>query len=208
MPKLLYIESSPRKDRSKSINIARKFIETYRAKNPADTVETLDLWASPLPEFDGATIDAKYQVMQGKGHTPEQAAAWSTVVKICDHFKSADKYLISLPMWNFGIPYKLKHYIDVLTQPGQVFNYSPETGYSGLVTGKPVVVVYARGGAYGSDQAKGMDFQRTYMELLLGFIGFTDIRAVVIEPTTGAPADVAKTEAAAIQTAQAMAGGF
>ena len=22
-------------------------------------------------------------------------------------------------MWNFGIPYKLKHYIDVIAQPGQ-----------------------------------------------------------------------------------------
>jgi putative NADPH-quinone reductase len=32
-------------------------------------------------------------------------------------------------MWNFGIPYKLKHYIDVLTQPGQTFNFDPTTGY-------------------------------------------------------------------------------
>ena len=111
-------------------------------------------------------------------------------------------------MWNFGIPYKLKHYIDVLAQPGQTFSFSPETGYSGLVTDKPVVVVYARGGAYGSDAAKGMDFQKSYMELLLGFIGFTDVRSVVVEPTLASPEDVAATEEAAISEANRLAASF
>ena len=62
------------------------------------------------------------------------------MTKIAEHFKSADKYVFSLPMWNFGIPYKLKHFIDVLVQPGLTFSFSPETGYKGLVTGKPAVV--------------------------------------------------------------------
>jgi FMN-dependent NADH-azoreductase len=47
-------------------------------------------------------------------------------------------------MWNFGIPYVLKHYIDILVQPGDIFSYPPDTGYSGHVTGKPVMLVCAR----------------------------------------------------------------
>ena len=53
-----------------------------------------------------------------------------------ERFKGADKYLFSLPMWNFGIPYKLKHYIDVLVQPTYTFSFSPKEGYKGLVTRK------------------------------------------------------------------------
>lgn len=193
MAKLLYIESSPRKSRSKSIEVANAFLDTYKQANPEDTIETIDLWEKQLPEFDGYTIDAKYQVLHGQGHDADQAAAWQAVVDICDEFKSADKYLISLPMWNFGIPYKLKHYIDVLAQPGQTFRFDPETGYSGLVTGKPVAVVYARGGAYSADEAKGMDMQKGYLELLLGFIGFTDIHDILVEPTLAAADDVAGT---------------
>lgn len=34
-----------------------------------------------------------------------------------ERFKGADKYLFSLPMWNFGVPCKLKKYIDVIVQP-------------------------------------------------------------------------------------------
>ncbi len=208
MTKLLYLEASPRKDRSKSITIAKKFVETYRATHAGDEVETLDLWKMDLPPFDGATINAKYKVMHGQNPSADEAAAWQTVVGLCDQFKSGDKYLISTPMWNFGIPYKLKHYIDLIAQPGQTFSFSPETGYSGLVTGKPVVIVYARGGAYSSAETQAMDYQKSYLEFLLGFIGFTDIRPIVVEPTLSAPDDVAKTEAEAAQRAEELAKTF
>lgn len=208
MAKLLYIESSPRKERSKSIKVAKAFIAKYKATHPGDEVMTLDLWEKKLPEFDGYAIDAKYQVLHGQGFDEKQQAAWQEVVEVCEEFKSADKYLFSLPMWNFGIPYKLKHYIDVLAQPGQTFSFDPATGYSGLVTGKPIAVVYARGGAYGSDEGKGMDLQKGYMDLLLGFIGFTDVHSIMVEPTLAAPEELAKTESAAIEQAQNIAAGF
>jgi FMN-dependent NADH-azoreductase len=170
MAKLLYIESSPRKGRSKSIEVSKAFLDAYHSAHPSDQIITLDLWEKELPEFDGYTIDAKYQVMQGQSFDAAQAKAWQAVVDVCNEFKSADKYLISLPMWNFGIPYKLKHYLDVIAQPGQTFSFDRAKGYSGLVTGKPVAVVYARGGAYGGE-GSGMDHQKPYMELVLGFMG-------------------------------------
>lgn len=208
MKKLLYIESSPRKNRSRSIQAAEAFLEAYREENPDDQVVTMDLWDKAIPEFDGYTIDAKYQVLHGQEFDAEQEAAWQSVIDLCDEFKSADKYLFSLPMWNFGIPYKLKHYIDVITQPGQTFSFSPETGYSGLVTDRPAVAVYARGGSYVSEQTSGMDFQRTYLNLWLGFIGFTEIEEVLYEPTLAGPEDVAEAESSALSRASALGRRF
>ncbi|MBX3439797.1 MAG: NAD(P)H-dependent oxidoreductase [Planctomycetaceae bacterium] len=208
MATLLYIESSPRKARSKSIAAARAFLEVYKASHPNDRVVTLDLWDKKLPEFDGFTIDAKYQVLHGQGFSPEQQQAWQAVVDLCDEFKAADKYVLSLPMWNFGIPYKLKHYIDVIAQPGQTFSYDPATGYSGLVTGKPMTVIYARGGAYSSDDMKGIDFQKGYLDFLLGFLGFKDFHSVLVEPTLAAPEDVRKSESDAIAQARKLAETF
>lgn len=202
MAKLLYIESSPRKDRSTSIATAKEFLHAYRDAHPDDEIDTWDLWGTSLPEFDGDTINAKYQILHGLEHTEEQAAAWKVVTDIFDRFNSADKYLLSLPMWNFGIPYKLKHFIDVITQPGLAFSFSPDTGYAGLVTGKPIVVVYARGGEYTSNnQVKAMDFQKPYMELLLGFIGFTDIHSIIAEPTLGDAQQVTQTKESALSEA-------
>ena len=205
MAKVLHIVGSPRGDRSASLTVAKTFLAAYKAKNPGDETECLDLWMAKLPEFDGATINGKYAILHGQAFTPEQDAAWKAVVKLADHFKSADKYVISLPMWNFGIPYKLKHYIDVLVQPGLTFSFSPETGYKGLVTGKPITVIYARGGAYGPGSgAEGYDAQSTYMRQFLGFIGFTNIKEIFVEPTLQKADAVEHGQAKAKEVAEAF----
>lgn len=184
MPKLLYIEVSPRKDRSASIEVAQSFLTAYQEGKTNKQIETLDLWDLKLPEFDGDTVNAKYRVMHGEDPSPEEVAAWDVISKIANQFKAADHYLISTPMWNFSIPYKLKHYIDIISQPGLTWSFTPEEGYQGMVTGKTATLILARGGEYTSSaELSAMDFQKTYLEMILGFIGITDIKVVLIEPT-------------------------
>lgn len=187
MSKLLYLESSPRKDRSASIEVAQSFINALHDADAKNEVVTLDLWSFPLPEFNEERINAKYKVLHGENQTSEEARAWAEISKIAALFKDADCYLFSIPMWNFSIPYKLKHFIDIITQPGLTFSFSPESGYQGLVTGKPATVIYARGGKYSSTETNTMDFQKTYMEMILGFIGFQDIKTILVEPTLTDP---------------------
>lgn len=209
MARLLYVEASPRKDRSASIEAARIFLTEYQKTHPKDVVETLDLWHTPLPEFDGEVINSKYAILHGLKHTEAQRHAWSAVEKIISHFTSADKYVFSLPMWNFGVPYKLKHYIDVITQPGYTFSFTPGQGYKGLVTGKPVAVIYARGGSYPAGTgAASFDLQKAYMELFLGFIGFKAIQSVIVEPTLSSPEETGKAKATAGELAKKVAATF
>ncbi len=209
MARLLYIETSPRKDRSASIEAAKTFIGEYKRTHPEDVVETLDLWTTHLPEFDGHVIDSKYAILHGLEHTDEQRQAWKGVEDVIGKFNEADKYLFSLPMWNFGIPYKLKHYIDVIVQPGYTFSFSPEEGYKGLITDKPIAVIYARGGAYGPGTgAESYDLQKAYLEHILGFIGFKDFQTLLVEPTLVSPEDSKKTMEAAREQAKAMAARF
>lgn len=184
MAKLLYIESSPRKERSASIAISKAFLQEYRATHPDDEVFVLDLWKLAMPEFSNEVIDAKYSIMHGKSPSESQKNAWKAVEDIIAQFKSFDKYVISLPMWNYGIPYKLKHYIDILVQPGYTFSFSKEQGYKGLVVDKKMLVIYARGGAYGAETgAQDFDLQTRYMNTVLQFIGFQNIQSILIEPT-------------------------
>jgi FMN-dependent NADH-azoreductase len=209
MSKLLYVEASPRKERSASIEVAKAFLDAYRKTHPGDTVDRLDLWDTTLPEFDGEVIDAKYAILHGQPQTPGQRAAWRAVEEVIDRFRGADKYLFSLPMWNFGIPYRLKHYIDIVVQPTYTFSFSPKEGYKGLVTGKKAAVVYARGGAYPPGSGgEAFDLQKRYMEQFLGFIGFTDITPIVVEPTLGKPESVEVTKAEAAARARSAAGAF
>ena len=209
MARMLYIEASPRKERSASIEVARAFIDEYERTHPGDAVETVDLWHTSIPEFDGHVIDSKYAILHGLEHTEEQKRAWRAVEDLISQFTGADKYVFSLPMWNFGIPYKLKHYIDVIVQPGYTFSYSPEKGYEGLVTGKPVVSIYASGGAYGPGTgAESYDLQKAYLELILGFMGFNDFHKITIASTLGPQEEKEKNMAAALEQAKTMAANF
>jgi FMN-dependent NADH-azoreductase len=78
-----------------------------------------------------------------------------------------------------------------------------------LVTGKPVMLVLARGGEYpAGSPAAAYDHQRPHLELLLGFMGFSDIRAAVIEPTLAGPDKAEASLAAAVASLTSAAEGF
>lgn len=208
MAKLLYIESSPRKERAKSIQVARRFLDAYFYSNPSDTLETLDLWTVPLPEFRDEILNAKYRLFHKEKATSTETEAWKQIEDLFQQFTSADKLLFSIPMWNFGLPYKLKHYIDIITQPGYAFALDAETGtYTGLVTFKPALVIYARGGSY-QDARASLDFQSSYFDMWLKFIGFTAINTVFVEPTLGAPDVVRAAHDKAVAEVEALAPQF
>jgi len=210
MAKLFYIQASPRGERSKSNTAATAFVEAYKQGHPQDSIEKLNVFDGNLPAFDGLVVQAKYAIMHGKKHTREEAAAWKAVEKTIEQFKSADKYVLSVPMWNFSIPYRLKQYIDILVQPGYTFTYDSQKGYQGLVNNRPLLVIYARGGEYSEETGgEAFDLQKKYIELIFGFIGFADIRAIVVEPTLQGGPDVARQKVeAAIKKAVQLASSF
>ncbi|MHC5034425.1 MAG: NAD(P)H-dependent oxidoreductase [Planctomycetota bacterium] len=98
----------------------------------------------------------------------------------------------------------------IFVQPGYTFAVTPEGSYEGLVCGKPIFIAYARGGEYAEGtQYAPFDLQKSYLEVILGFMGFTDMRSVVVEPTLVAGPDVAaERRAAAIELARRIAREF
>lgn len=209
MSKLLYIQASPRGERSKSSQVAQSFIESYKQSHPDDEISLLNVFDEKLPTFDGFAVQAKYNIMHGKDHSEQQREAWSVVEKIISQFTGADKYLVSVPMWNFSVPYRLKQYLDIIMQPGYTFG-ADENGYFGLVKDKPISIVYARGGDYpvGSER-EVFDMQKKYLELAFGLMGFADFNSIIVEPTLqGGPETAKQAVLAATEEAQSLAMNF
>lgn len=185
MTKVLFINSSPRGERAYSGRVAQAFLEVYRATNPNDEIETLNLWAADLPDFDGDMLKAKYAVMRQEKFTEAQQQAWAQVKKIADHFASFDKVVFAVPMWNYSIPYVLKHYIDIILQPGMAFGRTPEGTIEGLHKGKKVMCICAAGSPYdeGSPIAHA-DFVRPYLKWIFNWIGVEEPQFEMVAPTT------------------------
>ena len=114
MTKLLYIKSSPRGADSRSIALADAYLAQLGLVDAGLVVDEIDLWQEILPTFDGNKANAKLAVITRQTHTHEQRTAWDEITAIADRFATADHYLLAVPMWNGGIPYRLKHYIDII----------------------------------------------------------------------------------------------
>ena len=208
MEKLLFIQASPRGQRSKSVSAASAFISAYQHSHEEVEVVSLNVFDMDLPSFDGPAIEAKYAIMHSESPDEQQQLAWKTVEQVIEQFKSADKYVFAVPMWNFGIPYRLKQYFDVIVQPGYTFDVD-ESGYAGLVEDRPVFIAYARGGDYPPEKAEQVDYQKRYMELILGFIGLSSIQSVIVQHTLMQGPDAAEQKLQeAVEKAREIAAGF
>jgi len=185
MPKLFHLNCSPRAD-SESAAGARVFLEGFRKTRPDWDIDVMDLWQNHLPEFKGDVLEAKYARINGRAFTDSQRDAFAEAERIAIRLTLADRVLISTPMWNFSIPYKLKQWFDVIVQPGLTFRFDPLTGYQPLLKDRPTIVIVASGGDFITGMNRGrIDMATPYLREALRFIGVSNVQFVPIGPTTG-----------------------
>lgn len=185
MAKLLHLSCSPRPDSVSSAG-AQVFLDGFRQARPDWDIDVLDLWRERLPEFAGPIMEAKYARMNAQAFTDAQREGFAEAERIALRFSLAERVLISTPMWNFGIPYKLKHWFDLIIQPGLTFRLDPAQGYLPLLKDRPTIVILASGSDFATGMNRGrIDMATPYLREALRFIGISDVRFVPIGPTTG-----------------------
>ncbi len=209
MPRLLLVQASPRQGDSASRAAATTFLTRLHELAPELAIDELDLWREALPEFDGAALAAKYARLGGRALAPREAEAWQTIEAMVARLDAADLVVIATPMWNFGIPYKLKHWIDLVTQPGLAFRFDPATGYSPLLRPRPTLAIVASAGDYGAGPSWGRpDLATPYLAAALRFIGLGEIVVVGQGPTVGPEPAVAMARDRAHARLRQLAGTF
>ncbi|KLI62879.1 FMN-dependent NADH-azoreductase [Aurantiacibacter marinus] len=201
--RLLHLDASPRANRSRSREVAQRFL----AALPSSTSVThADLWSMNLPTLEGDMIEGRYDLLHGNPVPEDVSNQWGAISAVAQSFLDHDSFLISTPMWNFGIPYRLKHFVDVVTQPGMTFRNDAAGNVEGLAAGKRALIVAASAMPFGQDAGLDiLDFQSKYLEAWLGFIGVTQIDTVNVSPTFGAEDEVAKAMDTASEKAVTLA---
>jgi FMN-dependent NADH-azoreductase len=180
--KLLLISASPKGERSASNRLAQTFVDEYRRLHPDHNIVTYSLFDIELPEFGEELCLAKFAPVYGEEMTHRQQAEWQRVLDLIEHFASFDKIVLATPMWNYSIPYKLKHYFDIIVQPFVTFGYDPEKrAHFGVLKDRPVQLLITRSSVAVGDE---FDFQLPYLKTIFNFIGLSDLRVVVASQTT------------------------
>ncbi|WP_322760795.1 FMN-dependent NADH-azoreductase [Frankia sp. Cr2] len=181
MSTLLHIDSSVSPG-SASRAVAGQFAAAWADSHANGTVVHRDLAATPPPHisWDGVTAS----MTPDEARTAEQTAAWQAREELISELEAADSVLVSVPMYNWSITSTLKAWLDNVIAIGRTVDM---TGGPGVLTGKPVTVITARGGAYGpGTPQEGNDHQEPYLRHVFGALGATDISFIHVELTMAA----------------------
>ncbi len=181
MPRLLHIQSSPNLSNSLTRTLSEKFVQTWISHHASMEVETLDLVTDPLPHFGPEILAAgSKSPAQWSAETREAVQRSDRLIK---QLEAADILVIGSPMINFTICTQLKAWFDHVTVAGRTFQYSAPGLAKGLLFGKKVFVIEARGGDYSDLPFNAFDFQEPLLRMLLMFLGMFDVSFVRAEGT-------------------------
>ncbi|SCX67135.1 FMN-dependent NADH-azoreductase [Variovorax sp. EL159] len=177
--KLLHIDSSILSTNSTSRLLSAETVAAWKAAHPDTTVEYLDLAVDTPSHFSADALGIKTGVQAQPTDAQQRENALSE--KLVSQFLGADVVVIGTPFYNFSIPTQLKAWIDRLAQIGRTFKYT-DKGPVGLAGGKTVIVASTRGGIYSTTEGgQAMEHQESYLKVIFGFFGITDVRFVRAE---------------------------
>ncbi|MDL4818356.1 FMN-dependent NADH-azoreductase [Actinomadura opuntiae] len=152
---LLHLDSSHSGD-SVTRELSARFADVWKGRHGTSEYRYRDLFAEPVPPISPAYCALGRRV-ERNGYVPPakvdaliengaEEREWALTLPLIEQFTDAGTVLIGAPMYNFSVPASLKAWIDRVTFPGAYTD--PDTGGS-LLRGKRIIVVTARGGAYG-----------------------------------------------------------
>ena len=176
MSNILVLNSSVSGEASVSRLLVADAVTELTQRDPSAKLVFRDLAANPLPHLTPETVAG----VRSQATTPAEQLARALSDELIAELRAADTIVIGAPMYNFSIPTTLRSWFDHVLRAGETFSYS-EAGPKGLLSGKKVIVVEARGGLYSEGPAQATDFQEPYLRQLLGFIGLTDVTFIRAE---------------------------
>lgn len=177
--KLLHIDSSILAGNSVSRQLTKNIVAQWQAGHPGTTVDYLDLATDSPSHLSAESIG--FRIPTDGALTDGQRRENAISEALVSQFLAADVIVIGAPLYNFSVPSQLKAWIDRIAQAGRTFTYT-DKGPKGLAGGKTVIAAISRGGVYStSEGGQAMEHQESYLKVVLGFLGVTDIRFVRAE---------------------------
>ena len=115
MKKMLVIHASPRGERSHSRRLAESFLDVWQAANPGAQVTRREVGRASIPHVSEAFVAANFypepqsmpKVMKADLQLSDELVA-----ELIDH----EILVISMPLYNFGVPSGLKAWIDQIVR--------------------------------------------------------------------------------------------
>jgi FMN-dependent NADH-azoreductase len=183
MSKLLIINASARANRSHSRGLTDTFLQYWIKTIPGTQITMRELGTVNVPHMSAEWISAAFKPAADR--TEQDISELAVSDTYVSELHRADVIVIGSPMYNWSIPSPLKAYIDqvmLINETWRPNNNDPQNPYIGLLEGKKLVLLLARGssGYEAGEYNYHMNFQSTYLKMIFNIMGITDIHIIAI----------------------------
>ena len=198
MENLLFINACVRGERSRTLKLARRFLEGYQKAHPDTVITQRDLCAQRLqPQYPEVLAERDELWAAGKLDQP--------MFEPAREFAAADKIVVAAPFWDLCFPAVLKIYLERISVTDVTFGYDEQGAMVGLCRASKLLYVVTRGGNYaGTDLEMGTPMLRA----LCAMYGIPELITLAAEGLDDVRQDKQALLDAALLRADALAGEF
>lgn len=198
MENLLFINACVRGERSRTLKLARRFLEGYQKAHPDTVITQRDLCAQRLqPQYPEVLAERDELWAAGKLDQP--------MFEPAREFAAADKIVVAAPFWDLCFPAVLKIYLERISVTDVTFGYDDQGAMVGLCRASKLLYVVTRGGNYaGTDLEMGTPMLRA----LCTMYGIPELITLAAEGLDDVRQDKQALLDAALLRADALAGEF
>lgn len=163
MSKILFVNACVREEQSRTLQLARAFLESYARRHPGDVITERNLMRERLEPLYPETLAQQAALEQaGKLDAPMFALA--------REFVSAHKLILAAPFWELSFPAILRIYLERISVVNLTFGYGPDGERLSYCQAEKMLFITTRGGDFTGEKA-WQEMGARYLETLCHHFG-------------------------------------
>lgn len=201
MSELLYIDACVRAERSRTRQLAQRFLDRYQTCHPDHRITRLDLNDMDLrPQTT--------ELLRERDELWREDRLDHPMFALAHQFAGADKIVMAAPFWDLSFPAILKIYLERVSVNRITFGYTEEGALLGLCKAEKLLYVTTRGGNFSQPDTASFEMGARYVEALGRMYGVEDFRLLCAEGLDDVRNDPKALLSQAMERADALAGIF
>ena len=201
MEQLLFINACVRGEKSRSLKLARRFLDRWQQAHPDGAITEVDLCKDrPVPQYPEVLAERDALWEAGKlGHP---------MFDLAHQFANADRIVMAAPFWELSFPAILKIYLERITVTNITFGYNEQGANVGLCKAGKLLLITTRGGNFSRPETAWMEMGARQLEALCAMYGIPSFQCLAAEGLDDIRNDKEALLAQATEPAAALAPSF
>ena len=201
MEQLLFINACVRGEKSRSLKLARRFLDRWQQAHPDGAITEVDLCKDrPVPQYPEVLAERDALWEAGKLDHPMFDRA--------HQFANADRIVMAAPFWELSFPAILKIYLERITVTNITFGYNEQGANVGLCKAGKLLLITTRGGNSSRPETAWMEMGARQLEALCAMYGIPSFQCLAAEGLDDIRNDKEAILAEAMSRADALAEVF